>query len=139
MRFSQTIHKVIALSEAAHAYWNAELPKRHPNYPFIREGDEDGPPPPEEKKLRKLLARLPEDLLYKLALIRSIGRLEYGTDHLAEHYQELKERLEKPEWLVTQLVDYPALSEDLADGIAALQKAGIDVEKLRFAPVHFAD
>jgi hypothetical protein len=59
MKLSDTARKVIALAEAIHDYWEAELPKRYPDYPYVHEGEEDGPPPPEEKKLKRLLARLP--------------------------------------------------------------------------------
>ena len=98
MKFSQTVNKVIALSASGSRLLDRRASKAASQYPFIHEGDEDGPPPPEEKKLKALLASLPEDAIYKLVLIMSIGRRIFGTDHLAEHYEELKERFETPEW-----------------------------------------
>jgi hypothetical protein len=63
MKLAETTEEVIALAQAVRDYWNAELPRRHPNYPIINPGEDSGPPPPEEKKLRNLLARLPEDVI----------------------------------------------------------------------------
>ena len=73
MKLSETVSEVIALAEAIRNYWDAELPKRHPDYPFVHPGEDDGPPPPEEQKLKDLLASLPEDVIYKLALITSLS------------------------------------------------------------------
>ena len=74
MKLSDTIKKVIALAEVIHDYWERELPKRYRDYPFVHEGETDGPPPPEQKKLERLLARLPEEVVYQLVLIMYIGR-----------------------------------------------------------------
>ncbi len=52
MKLSETVSEVIALAEAIRNYWDAELPKRHPDYPFVHPGEDDGPPPPEEQKLK---------------------------------------------------------------------------------------
>jgi hypothetical protein len=61
MTLSDVIQEVIALSEAAQAYWDTELPKRHSEYPIVRPGEDSGPPPEEENKLRLLLTGLPTD------------------------------------------------------------------------------
>jgi hypothetical protein len=132
MKLSETASKVIALAEAIRNYWDTELPKRHPDYPFVHPGEDSGPPPPEEKKLKSLLARLPGDVLYELALIMHLGQGEFGTDDLAAHYQVLKRRYGKPGSAAAQLRENAALADDLTDGLAELKKAGIDVDQLTF-------
>src|SRR5947209_17259771 len=109
MKLSETAKEVIALAEAIRNYWDAELPKRHPDYPFVHPGEDSGPPPPEEKKLKGLLARLPADMVYKLALIMHLGRGDFGTDDLAAHYQALKRRYGKPGSAVAQLGEKASL------------------------------
>ena len=82
MKLSETVNEVIALAEAIRTYWDAELPKRHPDYPWVHPGEDDGPPPPEQKKLEDLLASLPEDVVYKLALLMFVGPRGLGGDDL---------------------------------------------------------
>jgi len=55
MKLSETANEVIAFAEAVRNYWDTELPKRHPDYPFVHPGEDSGPPPPEEKKLQEAL------------------------------------------------------------------------------------
>lgn len=135
MKLSETATKVIALAEAIRNYWDTELPKRHPDYPFVHPGEDSGPPPPEEKKLKALLARLPGDMVYKLALIMHLGRGEFGTDNLASHYQVLKRTYGKPGSAAAQLAEKASLAEDLTDGLAELKKAGIDMDELTLTSV----
>ena len=119
---------------AIRTYWEAELPKRHPNYPLVHPGEESGPPPPEEKKLRQLLARLPADTVYKLLLIMSLGRGDFDTTDLGSRYEELKERFEKPEQAAAQMVAKPGLADYLADGLDELKKNDIDADTLLATP-----
>ena len=130
MAFSEIVNEVIALSEAAHAYWATELPKRHPEYPLVRPGENSGPPPKEEEKLRRLLTSLPPDELYKLALIMYLGRGSFTTDHLADRFEDLKDQQRKPEWVVTQMVETAPLAEYLFDGLEELKRHHIDVDHL---------
>src|SRR5256885_406883 len=118
MKLSETANEVIALAEAIRNYWDTELPKRHPDYPFVHPGEDSGPPPPEERKLKDLLARLPEDVLYKLALIMYLGRGDFGTDDLPGRYQAVKEELGKADSAASQLGTKVALAENLTDGLA---------------------
>src|SRR5438094_974080 len=62
MKLSEVAEQVIRLGRAANDYWETELPKRHPDYPLVRPGEDSGPPPPEEAELRTLLNKLPEDM-----------------------------------------------------------------------------
>ena len=50
MKLSETVKEVIALAEVIRNYWDTELPKRHPDYPFVHPGEDSGPPPPEEER-----------------------------------------------------------------------------------------
>lgn len=136
MKLSETAREVIALAEAIHDYWDTELPKRHPNYPFVNPGEDSGPPPPEEMKLKALLARLPEDVVYKLALIMDLGRGAFGTEDLAGHYEALKATLGKPEWAASQMAETVPLADYLTNGLDALNKHGIDVDQLAFTPAN---
>ncbi len=135
MKLSETVSEVIALAEAIRNYWDAELPKRHPDYPFVHPGEDDGPPPPEEQKLKALLASLPEDVIYKLALITSLSWGNFGAEDVAGRYEEVKQRYETPEWAAAQMVENAVLADELIDGLAELKKAGVDVDQLTFASV----
>jgi len=130
MALSDVIKEVIALSEAAHGYWATELPKRHPEYPIVRPGEDSGPPPEEEKKLRQLLTDLPPTVLYKLALIMSVGRRGLTRDDLAEQYEALKDNWEDRGPLVTLMIDTAPLADYLSDGLEELNKHHIDVDHL---------
>ena len=130
MKLSQVLPEVIRLSQAASDYWETELPKRHPNYPLVYPGEDSGPPPPEEKMLRDLLDGLPEDALYKIALIMRLGFGRFGTDKLASEYQRAKEEFGPREEAVAILAATAPLGEDLSDGLEELRKAGIDVDKM---------
>ncbi len=135
MKLSEAAKEVIVLAEAIRTYWDTELPKRHPHYPFIHLGEDSGPPPPEEQKLKDLLASLPEDAIYKLALIMYLGRGDFGTDDLAGRYQALRETFGNPRWAASQMMGKTPLADYLTDGLAELRKAGIDMDQLSFAPV----
>ncbi len=136
MKLSETVKEVIALAEVIRNYWDTELPKRHPDYPFVHPGEDSGPPPPEEKKLKDLLTRLPEDVIYKLALIMALGREDFGTDDLADHFLEVKDAYGKPDWAIAEMMGKATLADYLTDGLAKLNKNGIDVDQLTFTPVH---
>lgn len=135
MKLSETIKKVIALAETTRDYWDTELPKRHPNYPLVNPGEDSPPPPPEEKKLKHLLQRLPEEDVYKVALIMHLGRGDFGTNDLAGNYEELKKSYVTPDWAADRMVRKADLADYLLDGLAELEKNGMDVDHLSFASV----
>jgi hypothetical protein len=139
MKLSEAANEVIALAEAIRNYWDAELPKRHPNYPFVHPGEDSGPPPPEEQKLKALLASLPEELIYQLALLMYLGRGDFGTGDLAGRYQALKATFAKPDQAASQMLGKASLADYLTDGLVELNKTGIDVDHLIYASVNSAD
>ncbi|MCI0379917.1 MAG: DUF3775 domain-containing protein [Gemmataceae bacterium] len=130
MKLSETAQKVIALAEAIRKYWETELPKRHRDYPLIRAGEDSGPPPPEEKKLKNLLEKLPNNDIYKLALIMFLGRGDFGTDELPAKYKALTETFGKPEQAASRLIAKGALADYLNDGLVQLKKNAIDIDDL---------
>ncbi|HEX4069673.1 MAG TPA: DUF3775 domain-containing protein [Planctomycetaceae bacterium] len=132
MKLSKTAEKVINLARQVQDYWNTELPKRHPNYPFISPEEESAPPPPEQAKLIKLLASLPKEDIQGLVFLMFLGRGDFGTDDLATHYAAVKERVSKPVLAVSQMVGKVPLADYLEDGIGELKRVGIDVDNLAF-------
>ncbi len=135
MKFSETLDAVIALAETIRDYWNVELPKRHPDYPWVHPGEDSGPPPPEEKILTDLLLGLPEEDIYKIALVKCVAQGRFATDDLTGHYEELKEMFGEPEEAVTLLAN-AALADYLTDGLAELKNDRIDVDQLAFLSVN---
>ena len=136
MKFSETLDTVIALAETIRDYWNIELPKRHPDYPWVHPGEDSGSPPPEEKILTEFLLGLPEEDIYKIALVLSVGRWQFGTDDLASHYEEMKERFGNPDEAVALLVSKASLADCLEAGLAELKKDRIDVDQPSFLSVN---
>src|SRR5207245_2106934 len=84
-------NKVVPLARAIQDYWETELPKRHPNYPIVDPNADSGPPPPEEQQLRQLLGQLPEETVYKLALLMFLGRGDFDMSDLAGEYRALRD------------------------------------------------
>jgi hypothetical protein len=134
MKFSETVNKVLSLAQAVRDYWSVELPKRHPRYPFVNEGDEDGPPPPEQKKLKKLLASLPEDDIYKIALIMRYNRGYSGKKCPTDNLEAVKQWYETPEAAALLMAENAALAGQLSFGLEELKTAGFDVDHLTLTP-----
>jgi hypothetical protein len=130
MQLSKAAHKVIALATAIREYWETELPKRHPDYPLVRAGEDSGPPPPQEKELKDFLAGLPGDQVYKLLLIMYLGRGDFGTEDLSGSYKYLKDTFGRPAWAISQMMEKAPLAEYVTDGLAVLQKTGLDPDNL---------
>jgi hypothetical protein len=134
MQLSKAAQEVVRKAEAIRRHWDAELPRRHPDYPLVNPGEDSGPPPPEEGQLRAFLAGLPAEMLYKLLLIVALGRGDFGVGDLASHYERLKATFRKPEAAVSWMMGKGPLAEYLADGLALLQASGIDVDRMTFRP-----
>ena len=134
MKLSEVAKRVITLAEAIRTYWDHELPKRHPDYPIIHPGEESGPPPPEQKKLRDLLAKQPEDVIYQLALIMYLGRGDFEAANLGAHFKALKETLGNPERAAAQMLEKASLAEYLSDGLEELRKKDIDPDRMLAKP-----
>ncbi len=130
MKLRTAASKVIALAEAIRDYWATELPKRHPRYPLVAPDEDSGPPPPEEKKLRQFLDRLPEETVYKLALIMYLGRGDFDTSDLTAEYQALRENFDSPSAVIAEMMEKSPLVDYLTEGLAILANQGIDVDKM---------
>src|SRR2546425_3253607 len=91
MKLSEAVEKVIGLAKVIRDYWETELPKQHPDYPVMNPGEQPLPPPPEEKKLAKLFASLPDDMIYQIGLLMYLGRGDFDVRELADSYKALKE------------------------------------------------
>lgn len=135
MKLSETAAKVIDLSTAIDNYWNAELPKRHPHYPVVSPGEDSGPPPPESLQLENLLRGLSKDDVYTLTLLMHLGRGDFGPENLTANYEALKKRFPKPDRAIAQLIGKASLADYLTDGMAELEKNGLDVDHLALSPV----
>lgn len=130
MTLSDAAQTVIDLANKIRAYWAAELPKYHPDYPVISPGEPTAPPPEEKRQLRDLLKSLPTDLIYQLALVMYLGRRDFGTADLPGQFAYLKSTVQKPEFAISQMLEKAPLGEYLADGLARLEMAGIDPDNL---------
>ncbi len=127
MRFSDTVKRVIALATAIRGYWDTELPKRHPKYPLVQPGEDDGPPPPEEAQLRQLLNSLPPDEMYKLLALADVGRGLQATafeQRWREYIKDAPELL----WAIEYQIGTPPLADYLAEGVERLREAGINLD-----------
>jgi hypothetical protein len=130
MKLSEAAERVIDLAGKIREYYEAELPKRHRNYPLIEADEEGPPPPPEEKELRQFLSAVPEDTIRRLMLIMHLGRGDIGAEDLPEHYEALKAAFGDPRDPASQLMDNVPLADYLSDGLEELRKRRIDVDKL---------
>jgi hypothetical protein len=130
MTFSATVKRVIDLATAIRDYWEHELPKRHPDYPIIKAGEDDGPPPPEEEELRDLLLGLPRSDLYKLLSLMYFGRGDFDAIGLESTAQDLARAYPDRERVIRQVMAKGPLADYLEDGLGKLAVLGIDVDDL---------
>jgi len=131
MKLSESTNRVIDLGRKVREYYDAELPKRYPNYPLVGAEDVTAPPPPEEKEMSDFLATLPEDMIYQLRLIMLLGRGEFGTDDLAAYYEDFKGTYGDPEHVASQMMsDKAIIAGELSDGLVELRKHEISLDKL---------
>ena len=132
---SGAAQRVIDLARKVRIYYEAELPKRHPDYPLIHEDEQETPPPPEQRELKDFLETLSDDTIYQLLLIMHLGRRDFGTDDLAASYDALKQTFKRPENAVSQMLGKAPLGDYLADGIEELRNQKINIDKLRLTKV----
>ena len=123
MTFAETLDWVIALADKVWEYWDAELPKRHPEYPIVREGEDSGPPPPEQAELRALLGSLGLPDLHRLIALMYFGRRFSPADFAAE-YRQAADHFPDPAVAVEYLAEFPPLADQLRDGRDKLAAAG---------------
>ena len=135
MTAMEAVEKALPLARAIQTYWDVELPKRHPRYPYMESPDaDDGPPPPETQELRELLESLSDETLYKVGLVMFLGRRSIRPENLAAGHQELVEEYERDflsEWILS---DYH-LAEYLEDALEMLTARGVDLDRLDLTPV----
>jgi hypothetical protein len=135
MKVSEVVKQVIHLAEAIYEYWETELPKRHPDYPLVHEGEVEGPPPPQEAELRTLLMKLPAKMLYELLLIMHLGRgSRFDPRDVVGGFAEMKDRFPTRKWGVEFLVQQVLLGDYLTQGLAKLSAHNISVDKMRPRP-----
>ncbi len=133
MKLSESVREVIRLGNMTRAYWDRELPKRHPHYPLILAGEDSVPPPSEEAQIQSLLKSLPEDQLYTLILLAYVGRGDFSADRLVPAYQTMKETFLSTDLAIAQMTGNTAIAEDLTDALEEVQKRHIDLDQLSFA------
>ena len=134
MKLSEAAAIVITLAQVIRAYWDTELPKRHPDYPIIGVDEDLGPPPPEEAKLKEFLASLPPEMLHQLLLIMYLGRGDFGTTDLAAQYEYLKSTFRNTDLAILQMMSKAPLARYIASGLEKLKRSKINPDKL-FATV----
>jgi hypothetical protein len=130
MLLSDAAKRVIELATAINAYWDAELPKRHPDYPLINEGEDSGPPPSEEAQLRDFLRSLPPEAVYKLYTLVELGRDYFPATKYVQNYKRLVRTTPDVDWLRLLMVDQAATADDLQDGLARLAEHHLDLDNL---------
>jgi hypothetical protein len=133
VKLSEAVREVIRLGDASRAYWDRELPRRHPHYPIIRAGEDSGPPPPEDAQIQALLESLPEDQLYALILLTYVGRGDFSADHLLPAYQTMKEMFPSRDMAIAQIIGFKTLAEYLTDALEEIHKRRIDLDSLKFS------
>ncbi len=130
MKLSDAAETVIALARTIRTFWDVELPKRHRDYPIIHRDEDSGPPPPEKAKLRDFLANLPPEMVSKLLLVMRLGRGDFDTSNLADHFVEIMSTFGKPEWAISQMTEKTPLADYLTYGLDKLKRSKINVDKL---------
>ena len=130
MTLSDAAQRIIALSKAILEYWDIELPKRHPDYPIVNPGEDSGPPPKEAKELHDMLQALSEEEIYKLILLMHLGRGDLEVSDLDEELRRTKERFRQRETAIAHLEGKVSLAEYLSDGLNAIGKSGVDLDRL---------
>jgi len=130
MTVKAALSKIIPLARAIQDYWDAELPKRHPKYPLVDPPDAgDGPPPPETEQLQLFLEQLPEETLYKLAMVMDYWR-NRSLD-LEESYRDIRGEYDAP-FLIARMLDNYHLYEELEYGLEILSEKHIDLDQFDF-------
>lgn len=133
MTFAETVDRVIDLGTRVWEYWDAELPKRHRDYPLVHEGEDSGPPPPEEAELRSLLQSLPPPELRRLITLMYLGRRYSTTADPAAVAREAAAHFPDPAEAASYLVGYPPLADELRDGLEVLARGGRAVDAFQAA------
>jgi hypothetical protein len=130
MKLSEAAKRVIPLARKVRKYYDAELPKWHPDYPVVRPEDKEPPPPKEQGELRNFLHSLPSETVYRLLLVMSLGREDFGADDLPGSYEALKRTFSQPESAASYMSYQVPLAEYLSDALLELKRRRIPVDDL---------
>lgn len=133
MKLSEIVNELIRLGDASQAYWERELPKYHPRYPLVYEGEQEVPPSPEDDQILALLTSLPDDQLYAVALLTYVGRGDFTADNLPRANRSVKERLPDKDVVLVHLTASKTLGEYLTDAMEECEKRHIDVDAIDLA------
>lgn len=136
MELSEITAEVVRLGDAIRAYWDRELPKHFPNYPEADPLDPGPPPPAEEAVLRQFLFALPADQLSAVLAVMYLGRGDDRPERFEHLLSLVRRTFPEPGEAVAQLLGKAALSEYVSDGLEALRRAGIELDRAaaRYAP-----
>jgi hypothetical protein len=130
VKLSVVMAEALGLARAIRTYWEHELPRVHPDYPFVRPEDPPEKPPREAKQLRAFLKKQPDDIVYQLALIVYLGQVAFDVSDLAGQYEALKEENETPAAAISQMMETAPLADYLEEGIEELKRNRLDLDHL---------
>ncbi len=88
------------------------------------------PPPPQNESMRTLLAPLPPAAISLLLVVMYVGRGDFDTDDLLDHYVQMSDTLRRPEWSIQAMIDKSPLADYLKAGRGKIRAAGIDLDRL---------
>lgn len=129
MNFLDTVHRVIDLARRTREYYDAELPKFHPDYPLVHESESEPPPPPTEAELREFLGTLPDDTLHRLI---ALGRVAWGK-MIGNDFQALVDHQKRTYADRSQAIDHlmnkGGLEGELEDGLEDAATRGAVLER----------
>ncbi len=128
MKLSDELPEIIRLAKAIQAYWDVELPRRHPNYPFIEKGADDGPPPPEVAELRTLLETLSEEQIYTLLTLQYIGRTHSHLGEWERVSNNMHQAFPRHAQAIAVLLIMPLVGFFLQEALDQVEKAGLDID-----------
>lgn len=132
MKLSEIVNELIRLGDASQAYWERELPKYHPRYPLVYEGEQEVPPSPEDDQILALLTSLPDDQLYAVAMLTYVGRGDFTAGNLQRANLRLKEWFLDKDVTIAQLMANKSLGEYLTDAVEEFKKRHIDLDGTDF-------
>lgn len=132
MTRKELIQELIRLGELSRAYWDTELPRRHPKYPIVQQGEDSGPPAPADRQIHDLLDALNERDLYILLTLVYLGRGDFDLKHLRSAFRKMKDSFPDRELAIDQITSKTVLSEYLMDAMQEIRDSDIDVDSQSF-------
>jgi hypothetical protein len=131
MKMLRIVEQVIGLASAIESYWEAELPKRHPDYPLVRAGEESGPAPPQRQQLDDLLESLSESEVFSLLLLMHVGRGDISPQDWKKGLSQLEQSIGGKAAAIGQMTSKATLAAFLSDGLEELKKHRIRLDALQ--------